>query len=267
MMVPLPSGVMGVEIAGQGAPVVLLHGFPHTRSLWTHQVAALSLNAQCIAPDLRGFGESIVRGPWSMDRYADDVRELLDYLGIERAVIAGLSMGGYIALACWRRFPERVQALALLDTQASADDDAGRARRDAMILRARSEGGTAVADALLPGMIGQSTRAQRPDVEARMQSMLRAASVDGIVGALQALRDRPDASDTVRTIHVPTLVVVGDEDVLTPPAKAEALIALLPSATRRRYDVIAGAGHVSCVERPAAVNCVLSEFLEVVQNV
>jgi len=264
-MLSLPSGAFRVEITGQGVPIVLLHGFPHTRALWAHQVAALSVKAQCIAPDLRGFGESVVQGPWTIDRYADDVRELLDHLAIERAVIAGLSMGGYIAMACWRRFPERVQALALLDTQASADDEAGRARRDAMMCRARTEGVRAVTDALLPGMIGKTSRAQRPDTEARMTAMMRAASVDGIVGALQALRDRPDASDTVRTIDVPTLVVVGDEDVLTPPANAEALIDLLPAATLRRYERIEGAGHVSCVERPAAVNCALSEFLDVVQ--
>ncbi len=266
MKLSLPSGAVGVDIAGQGVPIVLLHGFPHTRALWAQQVAALSVHAQCIAPDLRGFGESDGHGPLTIDRYADDVRELLDHLEIERAVVAGLSMGGYIAMACWRRFPERVQALALLDTQASADDEAGRAKRDAMILRARSEGVNAVTDALLPGMIGKSTRAQRPEVEARMKQMMRSASVEGIVGALQALRDRPDASDTVRTIAVPTLVVVGDEDVLTPPQKAETLFSLLPESSQHRYDVIAGAGHVTCVERPAAVNKVLSEFLDVVHS-
>lgn len=266
MNISLPSGVFGVEEAGHGVPLVFLHGFPHTRALWTQQMAALSVKARCIAPDLRGFGESVVQGPWTIDRYADDVRELLDHFGIERAIFAGLSMGGYIALACWRRFPERVLGLALLDTQASADDEAGRARRDAMMLRARTDGVDAVVEALLPGMIGKTTRAQRPDVEARMTRMMRAASVEGIVGALQVLRDRPDASDTVRTIVVPTLVVVGDEDVLTPPAKAETLIKLLPTATPRQYEVIAGAGHASGVERPAAVNHVLSEFLELVQS-
>ncbi len=265
MIITLPSGVVGLEDAGSGVPVVFLHGFPHTRALWAHQVAALSVKARCIAPDLRGFGESVVAGPWTMDRYADDVLALLDHLAIERAVIAGLSMGGYVAMACWRRFPGRVLALALLDTQMGADDEAGRAKRDALMTRARDEGPGAVVEAQLPGMVGKSTRTQRPDVVDRVADMMRSATTEGIVGALTAMRDRPDSTDTVRSIEVPVLVLVGSEDVLTPPAKSEQLAAALPADTVRRFEVVEGAGHVSAMERPSAVNHVLSEFLDLVQ--
>ncbi len=257
---------VGLDMAGEGVPMVFLHGFPHDRTLWSHQVSALSLKARCIAPDLRGFGESDVQGPYAMEQYAHDVRALLDHFDIERAAIVGLSMGGYIAMACWRAMPDRVMGLALLDTQMGADDDAGRAKREALMAKVRSEGAEAAVQAQLPGMVGKTTRAQRPDLVEKMAQMMRSAPVEGIVGALTAMRDRPDSSGTIGTVSVPTLVAVGDEDVLTPVAKAEQIAAALPPGTVRRLEVIAGSGHVSCVERPSAVNHALSEFLDAVQS-
>ncbi len=266
MIIETGNGHVGVDDVGTGLPVVLLHGFPHTRALWAQQVASLSMRARCIAPDLRGFGASVVDAPWTMEQYASDVRALLDALEIERAVLAGLSMGGYVAMACLRAFPERVIGLALLDTQAGADDDAARAKRDALITQVRARGVDAVVDAMLPGMLGKTTRSQRPDVVADVESMMREATPEGIVGALQAMRDRPDSTETIRTVQVPTMIIVGDEDVLTPPAKSQALAALLPPGTVCRLDVIVGSGHVSCMERPSAVNYALAEFVELVQS-
>ena len=261
----LSVGTFGVDDVGDGVPIVFLHGFPHARALWRHQLTALRERARCIAPDLRGFGESTAAGPYSMDRYADDVAALLDHLRIERAVVVGLSMGGYVALACWRRFPERMLGLALLDTHMAADDADSRARRDAMILQATREGPQAVAESMLPGMTGKSTRANRPHVIAEIADLMRSAPVDGIVGALAAMRDRPDSTGTVETITVPTWIVTGDEDVLTPPKRAEAMAAALPASTPQRLEVIAGAGHVSVLERPSAVNHVLGELLALVR--
>jgi pimeloyl-ACP methyl ester carboxylesterase len=260
------NGHFGIDDVGTGLPVVFLHGFPHTRALWAQQVFSLSVSVRCIAPDLRGFGESVNTGPFTMEQYARDVASVLDQLRIDQAVLVGLSMGGYIAMACMRHIPERVFALGLLDTQATADDADTRAKRDAMINLAHREGVDAVVRLLIPGMMGRSTQSLRPDLASDMARIMRSASVAGIVGALTALRDRPDSTDTMRAVAVPTLVAVGEEDVLTPTAKAQELVALLPPGTSRRFDVIAGAGHVSCFERPSAVTCVLSEFLNALQT-
>lgn len=252
----------GVEIAyedvGSGIPVVFLHGFPHNRTLWAPQLSAMVDRARCVAPDLRGFGESSKEGPFSMDRYADDVALLMRALGLPRAVIAGLSMGGYVAFAFWRRHPALVRGLVLADTRAGADTDDGRAKRRALIDVARSRGSGAVADAQITGMVGKSTREKRPRLVDDVHAMLESAPVEGIVGALEAMMAREDSTPTLATIDVPTLVVVGDEDVLTPVAEARRLHEGIRGS---RLEVIEHAGHVSNLERAAAFNHVLTEFL------
>jgi pimeloyl-ACP methyl ester carboxylesterase len=249
---------VGYEDVGRGVPVVFIHGFPHNRTLWAPQASALVDQARCIAPDLRGFGETPAAPPYSVDQYADDVVALLDALAVDRAVVAGLSMGGYVAFALWRRHRARVRALVLADTRAGADDEEARGRRRALIRLAREQGSGAVADAQIGGMVGKTTREQRPEVEAAVRRMLASASVDGIVGALEAMLARPDSTPTLATIDVPTLIVVGAEDVLTPAKEARAMHAAIPGS---RLEVLAGAGHVSNFERPAAFNHVTSEFL------
>jgi len=249
---------VGYDDVGTSDAVVFLHGFPHRRSLWAPQLGALVDRARCIAPDLRGFGESATGVPYSMDQYADDVVALLDYLKIERAVIAGLSMGGYIAFSLWRRHPGRVRALVLMDTRPGADTEDGARKRRDMIAMARERGSGAVADAMITGMVGKSTREKCPEVVDAVHGMLESAPVDGIIGALEALMTREDSTATLPTITVPTLIVVGEEDALTPVRESEAMHRAIPGS---RLEVIACAGHVSSVERPAAVNHVLSEFL------
>lgn len=249
---------IGYDDVGAGEVVLFIHGFPHNRSLWTAQLGALLSRARCIAPDLRGFGESTVGGPYSVERYADDLVLLLDTLRIERAVICGLSMGGYVALALWRRHRQRVRGLILMDTRAGSDSATGKQKREEMIALARERGSGAIADAMIGGMVGARTREKCPEVVDAVHRMLESAPVDGVIGALEAMRDRPDSNESLGTIDVPTLVVVGEEDVLTPPGEA----ALLHAAIRgSRLEVITGAGHVSNVERPAAVNHVVSEYL------
>ena len=252
----------GVEIAyddvGAGVPVAFVHGFPHNRTLWAPQVSALVDRARCIALDLRGFGESSRHGPFSIDQYADDVAMLLRGLGIERVVVAGLSMGGYVAFALWRRHRSLVRGLVLADTRAGADTDEAREKRRALVDVARTRGSGAVADGQITGMLGKTTRDKRPALIDEVHRMLESAPVEGIVGALEAMMARVDSTDTLATIDVPTLVVVGGEDVLTPPSEAE----ILHEAIRgSRLEVIQHAGHVSNMERPAAFNHVLTEFL------
>jgi 3-oxoadipate enol-lactonase len=257
----LPGGQVGYDDQGDGLPVVFLHGFPHDRTLWTPQRVALAPRVRCIVPDLRGFGHSSTHGPFSMDQYADDVVALLDWLGIAAAVVCGLSMGGYVAMALWRRHPERVRAFVFCDTKAGADGDEARGRRDALIALAKREGTSAITEAQLPGMLGKTTRERRPDVVNGVRVMMARQSVAGITGALQAMRDRPDSRETLGTISVPTLVVVGEDDVLTPISEARAIAEALPAAARVRMEIIAGAGHLPCVERPAATTHALADFL------
>lgn len=249
---------VGYDDAGAGVPVVLLHGFPHDRRLWAPQLHGLSQECRCIAPDLRGLGESDGGGPYSMDRYADDVAALLDALSIDRAVVGGVSMGGYITFAFWRRHRDRARALILADTRATADDEETRAKRHAMIALARSEGASAVADVMITGSVGKTTRERQPELVHAVHAMLASEPVPGIVGALEAMLARPDSTPTLPTIDAPTLIVVGDEDVVVSRREAEAMRAAISGS---RLEVIPGAGHVSNVERPAAFNAVVSGFL------
>ena len=167
-------------------------------------------------------------------------------------------MGGYIAFALWRRHPGLLRALVLADTKAGADDETARANRRAMIALVREKGAGAVADKMIAGMVGKTTREKNPDLVEAMHRMMALAPVDGIAGALEAMSTRPDSMPTLATIAVPTLVVVGEEDALTPVKEARALHAGIAGS---RLEVIAGAGHVSNLERPAAFNHVVSEFL------
>ncbi len=260
-MIALPRGIdIAYDDVGTGLPVVFLHGFPHNRSLWAPQLGGLLARARCVAPDLRGFGDSEISGPYTMDRYADDVIAMLDALQIERAVIAGLSMGGYIAFALWRRHRQRVRALILADTRPGADSEEARTKRREHIALARAKGSGAVADALIAGMLGSTTREKHPDIADAVHRMMTMAPVNGVIGALEAMIARPDSTPTLATIDVPTLIIVGDEDILTPPKEAQAMHEQIPGS---RLEILAGAGHVSNVERPAAFNHVASEFLGV----
>jgi len=252
---------VGYDDVGAGLPVVFLHPFPLDRSYWSPQVAAVAARCRCIAPDMRGFGETAAAPPYTMEQYADDVACLLDALDIERAVMVGLSMGGYIALALWRRHPGRVRALVLADTRAGADSEQGRDRRRALIDTARERGVGAVAEAQLPGLVGRTTRERRPDVGEALRRIIERSSVDGIAGALEAMMARTDSTDLLATIDVPVLIVAGEEDVLTPPKEARAMHTAIPGS---RFELLSGAGHASSYERPGAFTHVLGEFLETV---
>jgi 3-oxoadipate enol-lactonase len=264
MIAQLSGFQLGYDDQGDGIPVVFLHGFPHDRSLWAAQRVALASQARCIVPDLRGFGDSSTHGPFSMDQYADDVVGLMDWLSVPSAVVCGLSMGGYVAMALWRRHPDRVRGLVFCDTRAEPDSDEGKAKRDEMVTVVKRDGARAIADAQVVGMVGPTTRTRRPEVIAALRAMMGRQPAAGIVGALQAMRDRPDSRLTLPTISVPSLVVVGEDDALTPIRDARAIAESLPSVARVRLEIIAGAGHVPCLERPAATTHALSDFLSTI---
>lgn len=256
-----------VEIAyddiGRGPTVVFLHAFPLDRTMWAAQTSALAGEHRCLAIDLRGFGESAAAPPFGVDRYADDVVAVLDAAKVERAAVIGLSMGGYVAFALWRRHAGRVRALVLADTRATADAPDARERRRELMELARTSGPAAVADRQIVGLLGKTTRERRPDIVSTVRGIMARARVDGILGALATMLDRPDSSPTLPTITVPTLIVAGDEDVLTPPKEGRSMHGVIAGS---RLEILEGAGHLSNIERPASFNAVLTEFLLAIEG-
>lgn len=263
----LPHGLLSWHESGSRdakPAIVLLHGFPHDRALWQAQLAshADSLpGTRLLVPDLPGFGGSTPLADADMDGYADVVAAMLDEAGVGRAVIAGLSMGGYITFAFWRRHAARVTALILLDTKAPADSDAARGKRRDAMATVEADGVGAFVPELLTQQIGVTTRARQPALVAQIEIMLRRAPASGVIAAARAMMERPDSTPTLDTITVPTLVVVGEEDTLTPVSDA---ITIQSGIRGSRLVTVPGAGHLSPLEQPAIVNAAIAEFLDVV---
>lgn len=245
---------------GNGPPVLLLHAFPLSSAMWRNQIQALRSAYRVIAPDMPGFGSTPgFQGPPSVDRMADDAAALLEELKVrERVVVGGLSMGGYVALAFARRHAARLRALVLADTRAEADDEAGRANRDKMIEFASKNPSTAVIDQMLPKLVCADTREKRPEVVEAVRHYASLQAPAGIIGALKALRDRPDATPHLKQIAVPTLVIVGRDDALTPLPLAEKLTAGIPGA---KLVILERAGHLSNMEQPEGFNEAVRAFL------
>lgn len=254
----------GIELAytdkGCGPVVVFLHGFPFDRSMWRGQVEKLSDSFRVIAPDFRGHGETTVTAaPSTMEDLAEEIAALLDELNIPRAVICGLSMGGYVAFALYRAHPERVRALVLADTRAQADTEDARRTREENARRALAEGMQPIVDAMLPKLLSARTRESEPEVVARVRKMMLGVNAEGAAAALRGMALRRDQTDILSKIDVPTLVIVGSEDAVTPPSEAETLHERIEGS---RLVVVEGAGHVSNIERPEEFDRALAEFLE-----
>lgn len=251
---------MEYEDRGRGTPVLLIHGYPLNRTLWDPQMKGLADTARLLAPDLRGHGESnATPAPYSMDMLADDCRALLDAAGVNTpAVLCGLSMGGYVALAFCRKYPERVAGLVLAATKMGADSAEGKAGRDKSAALAREKGAAAIAEAMLPKMLAPQTAANRPQLVDRARKMMESTSVEGIVGALMAMKERPDSTPTVKALDLPLLVIHGMEDQLIPVSEAEATRAAAPDA---RLERLPEAGHLLNLEQPERFNAALREFL------
>ena len=258
MIAVVNSTEIGYDDVGTGMPVLFAHAFPLNRTMWAPNISALVERCRCVAADFRGCGESADDGPYSMDQYADDLARLLDVLRIEKAVFVGCSMGGYVGFAFWRRHRDRVRAFVLADTRSGADTEEGAQRRRQLIAVARAEGSTAVANAQIASLVGKSTRSRQPDTYDAVHRMMAQAPTSGIIGALEAMTQRPDSTPMLGSIDVPTLIIVGEEDVPTPVKEARAMHERIPGSM---LEVIANAGHLANLERPAAFNHVLSEFL------
>jgi 3-oxoadipate enol-lactonase len=240
--------------------LILIHGFPLTARMWEPQLELAEHGWRIIAPHLRGFdGPPVDDVATSVDDYAGDIIDLLDALHIEQAVIGGLSMGGYITFALFRHAPRYFRGMILADTRVQADTPEGVEGRKRMLQLVREKGAPAAADEMVPKLLGASTRASRPEVEQTVRGMIGSNSTETIAGAITALMTRPDATALLPTIHCPTLVVVGDEDVLTPPAASEEIARGIGGA---ELALIPRAGHMSNIEQPAVFNLALARFLD-----
>jgi pimeloyl-ACP methyl ester carboxylesterase len=233
--------------------------------MWQPQLDGLADTARVIAVDLPGFGESATsRGPFTVDSAADMVADFLTTSGVlGRVVVGGLSMGGYVAMAFARRHPHRLAGLILADTRSEPDDDAARQGRAKMIAIANEAGAAGVVEQMLPRLLTELTRTERPEVVDLVRQIARRQSTAAVVAALTALRDRPDATPGLDTMAVPTLILVGEHDAMTPPTLATAMSERIRDS---RVVVVPGAGHLSNMENPEAFNTAVSAFLATIKG-
>lgn len=266
MQIQVAGLIQAYSARGEGIPLLFIHGYPLNRSLWEPQIDSLSKIACCIAPDLRGFGETPLpaAGPvapeaLSMELYADDCLQLLDALNITRPiVVAGLSMGGYIALSFYRKYQQRVAGLVLMATRADADTPEGRQKRDETINIARAEGTQAISSMMLPKMMAPITYKTKPELVSRVAKMMGGATVPGIIGSLQAMKSRSDSSSLLTSIAHPTLILHGIDDQLISSVEAETMAAAIPQAY---LELVPAAGHLPNLEQPELTNHHLSQFI------
>ncbi len=244
-----------IRESGTGPAVVLVHGYPFDGAMWSGVARALAGRFRVLKPDLPGRGETAAPSEGRIEDYADFLQAVLDGLA-EPAGVAGFSMGGYVSLALVRRRPATLRALALVDTRAAADDAAGKARRDEAIALVRSGGVAAIAESMVPKVLGPFSLSNR-DLVDRVRRIMMRQTPETVAADLTAMKDRPDSRDILHEIAIPALVVVGDADTLTPPSDSQAMADTIPGA---RLVTVPAAGHLTPMERPGAVAAALGDF-------
>ena len=239
--------------------LLLIHAFPLNARMFEAQLTLAATGWRVVAPHLRGFGGGAGDSPaTSVDDHAGDVIDLLDTLHIDEAVIGGVSMGGYIAFAILRHAPRYFQGLILSDTKSQADTLDGIEGRKKMLRLVEEKGAPGVAEDMIPKLLGETTRRSRPAVVEEVRSLILANSADGISGAVRALMTRPDSAPLLPTIHCPTLILVGEEDGITPPPLAEEMQRGIAGS---QLAVFPAAGHLPNLETPETFNATVAEFL------
>jgi pimeloyl-ACP methyl ester carboxylesterase len=240
---------------GSGPAVLLLHAFPLDRTMWNPQIGSLKPHFRVIAPDIRGFGESQPPAPWTMDEMADELHSLLDSRGIQNCAVAGVSMGGYIGLQFWSKYPQQVDRLVLANTRARADSDTEKAARNEMIAAIQQNGAAILPDRMLPRLL----RPNAPrDVVLTVRKTIESVNASAAAYAVMAMRDRIDFSATLHRIKCPTMVVAGMDDVIIRLDDSRALADAVPLC---RFTPIRNSGHLSNLENPEEFNRALLEFL------
>ena len=239
---------------GEGTPILWIHGFPLASSIYEHQLAIR--HVRHVMPDLPGFGQSRPQGAeMSIDDYAHMCIELLDHRGIDRAILAGLSMGGYICFAMARIAPERMRGLILIDTRETADTEEGRKGRYESIEKVKKEGVTPIVESMLPKMLTPNAPAE---MVTRVREIMSSSSPEGVIAALRAMATRPDSTPLLSEIRVPTLILVGEEDAITPPSDSERMAAGISGSRLVRIE---GAAHLSNYEKADEVNRAIATFV------
>jgi pimeloyl-ACP methyl ester carboxylesterase len=251
---------MAYSEAGKGLPLVFIHGYPLNRHLWDAQLQGLADVARILVPDLRGHGESqAVPGPYSMDLFADDLAAFMDALGIrQKIVLCGLSMGGYIVFAFYRKYATRLAGMILTATRAAPDTPQARLARDQSAELARQQGVNAVVDGMLLKLLAPVTSQTRPELVEQVRRIMTANSLEGILGDLVALKERPDSTPTLAEIHIPTLLLPGAEDQIIPSQEAQAMHTAIRDSI---LEVIPAAGHLPNLENPEAFNATVRRFI------
>ena len=260
MRLPSDDAEIVYEVEGGGPPVILLHPFPTNREFWRQVAEMLAARYRLILPDLRGHGDSHPgEGPALMEKHAADLARLCQAADVRHAVFIGVSIGGYILFEFWRTYRERVAGLVLCDTRATADTPEARAARLKSAEDVMKEGAAPFVENMLPKLLGESTRRNRPDLVARGRAMMMRMTPAGINAVQRGMAARPDSVPTLKTIDVPTLILVGEEDTLTSSAEAELMRREIP---RSQLDVVPYAGHFAPFEQPEAVGRMVRSFLD-----
>jgi len=250
------------EIRGDGPPVVLLHPFPCDHEFWHPVAALLESRYRLILPDLRGHGDSeIGEGPALMQKHATDIDRVLDAAGVGKAAFVGCSIGGYVLFEFWRRFRARVSSLVFCDTRPQADTAEARANRLQAAATILEQGTEAFIETMVPKLMGRTTVATRPDLLDGARAMMRKMSAEDISLVQRGMAERPDSVADLKTINVPTLIVIGEEDVLSTVADGELMRQNIAGS---QLKVIPKAGHYSPWEQPQAVGEMLRQFLDAV---
>ncbi len=244
------------EDRGEGVPLLLFHGFPFSSQSFWPQLASPPKGVRLIVPDHRGFGQSApAPGVTTMDAMAEDGLALLDALGIQNALVGGVSMGGYVAIALTRLDPGRVRGLVLIDTQSTADDEAGKARREATALDVEKNGVGGLVGAMLPKLMAAGVALE---TRARVEKLMLAQSASAVAAASRGMASRVDGKDILSRFSGPCSIIVGAEDLITPVEKAKGMQSLVGGAT---LEVIEGAGHLCNLERPEEFSAIIEHFV------
>jgi len=258
--IAVSNGMLNVYAQGKGTPLLFVHGFPLTHAMWQPQIDAFNKKYRVIVPDLRGFGESTVtNGTVSMEEMSDDLHGILHGVWVDKPVVfCGLSMGGYIAWQFFRKYRGQLRALILCDTRAAPDTPAAAAGRQTLAATVLAQGSQAASDFVLPKLMSAKTTERWPDLVANVQSMVLRNKPAGIAAALRGMAERPDCTELLPQIDVPTLLICGQDDQVTPPAEMQQMADAIPHA---QFVQIPNAGHLSPLENPDAVNGAIERFL------
>ncbi len=260
----MPANVYHFEYGDSSKlPVLFTHAFPLTHSMWNPQIEALDVGYRVVAYDMRGFGRSDTgNGQYMLEFMVDDLFGLMDHLRIERAVLCGLSMGGYITLRAAERALDRVRALVLADTRSEADSTEAKVKRANAIKTVQKHGVAMFGENFVQTAFAPTTLTENAGLVEATALAIRGNSVTGVCGALVAMASRTDTTAFLPEIKVPTLILVGEHDALTPPAASRAMAEKIPGS---ELHVIPGAGHLSNLENAPAFNRHLTEFLTRIQ--